>query len=42
VGSATGTAGVDVPLTLARAGDVLRLTIKSADRHDYLKKPNLH
>jgi S1-C subfamily serine protease len=37
-----GPAGVDVPLTLARAGDVLRLTIKSADRHDYLKKPNLH
>lgn len=37
-----GDAGVDVPLTLARAGDVLRITVKSADRSDFLKKPNLH
>ncbi len=37
-----GAAGVDVPLTLARAGDVLRITVKSMDRHDMLKKPNLH
>ncbi len=37
-----GSAGVDVPLTLARAGDVLRITVKSADRNDFLKKPNLH
>jgi S1-C subfamily serine protease len=37
-----GAPGVAVPLTLARAGDVLRITVKSADRHDYLKKPNLH
>lgn len=37
-----GDAGVDVPLTLARDGDVLRITVKSADRHDFLKKPNLH
>jgi S1-C subfamily serine protease len=37
-----GPPGVDVPLTLARAGDVLRITIKSADRNDFLKKPNLH
>ena len=37
-----GAPGVDVPLTVARAGDVLRLTIKSADRNDFLKKPNLH
>ena len=37
-----GAAGVDVPLTLARAGDVLRITVKSADRNDFLKKPNLH
>ena len=37
-----GQAGVDVPLTLARAGDVLRVTVKSADRNDFLKKPNLH
>ena len=37
-----GPPGVDVPLTLARDGDVLRITVKSADRSDYLKKPNLH
>ena len=37
-----GSAGVEVPLTLARAGDVLRIKVKSADRNDFLKKPNLH
>ncbi|MEK7875077.1 MAG: S1C family serine protease [Pseudomonadota bacterium] len=37
-----GAAGVDVPLTLARAGDVFHVTVKSADRNDFLKKPNLH
>jgi S1-C subfamily serine protease len=37
-----GPAGVDVPLTLSRGGDVLRITIKSADRSDYLRKPKLH
>ena len=37
-----GSPGVEVPLTLARDGDVLRITIKSADRSDFLKKPNLH
>jgi S1-C subfamily serine protease len=37
-----GAAGVEVPLTLARDGDVLRITVKSADRNDFLKKPNLH
>jgi len=37
-----GAPGVEVPLTLARDGDVLRITIKSADRSDFLKKPNLH
>lgn len=37
-----GAAGVDVPLTLARDGDVLRITVKSADRNDFLKKPSLH
>lgn len=37
-----GPAGVDVPLTIVRAGDVLRITVKSADRSDFLKKPNLH
>jgi S1-C subfamily serine protease len=37
-----GAPGVDVPLTVARGGDVLRMTVKSADRNDFLKKPNLH
>ena len=37
-----GAPGVEVPLTLARDGDVLRITVKSADRSDFLKKPNLH
>ena len=37
-----GQAGVEVPLTVARAGDVLRINVKSADRNDFLKKPNLH
>jgi len=37
-----GGPGVEVPLTLARAGDVLRITVKSADRNDFLKKPKLH
>jgi S1-C subfamily serine protease len=37
-----GAAGVEVPLTLSRGGDVLQITVKSADRTDFLKKPNLH
>jgi S1-C subfamily serine protease len=37
-----GAAGVEVPLTLSRAGDVLNITVKSADRHDFLRKPSLH
>jgi S1-C subfamily serine protease len=37
-----GAAGVDVPLTLARDGAVVRVTLKSADRADMLKKPLLH
>ena len=37
-----GPAGVEVPLTVARGGDVLRVTVKSADRNDFLKKPKLH
>jgi hypothetical protein len=36
-----GPAGVPVPLLLARAGDLVHTTIKSADRGDFLKKPNL-
>ncbi|HZN26813.1 MAG TPA: S1C family serine protease [Burkholderiales bacterium] len=37
-----GEAGVEVPLTIARGGDVLRIKVRSADRTDFLKKPNLH
>ena len=37
-----GTAGVEVPLTLSRAGNVLHITVKSADRNDFLRKPQLH
>jgi S1-C subfamily serine protease len=37
-----GAAGVEVPLTLGRDGDVLRIKVKSADRNDFLKKPKLH
>ena len=37
-----GGAGVEVPLMLARQGDVLRLSLRSADRNDFLKKPRLH
>ncbi len=37
-----GGPGVEVPLMLARQGDVLRLGVRSADRGDFLKKPRLH
>ena len=37
-----GPAGVDVPLTLSRGGDVIRITVKSGDRNDFLRKPKLH
>jgi S1-C subfamily serine protease len=37
-----GAPGVEVPLMLARQGDVLRLSVHSADRNDFLKKPRLH
>jgi S1-C subfamily serine protease len=37
-----GNAGVEVPLMLSRGGDVLHITVKSADRNDFLRKPKLH
>jgi S1-C subfamily serine protease len=37
-----GAAGVEGPLTFARGGDVLQITVKSTDRTDFLKKPNVH
>ena len=39
---ALGDAGVDVPLTLEREGDVFELRVTSADRGSFLKRPRLH
>jgi S1-C subfamily serine protease len=39
---ALGPAGVEVPVSVRRNGDTLRLTVRSADRDDFLKKPHLH
>ena len=36
-----GEAGVEVPLTLARETELLHLKLRSADRNDFLKKPQL-
>lgn len=37
-----GAAGVEVPLMLARDGDVLRVKVRSVDRNDLLWKPRMH
>ena len=37
-----GPAGVEVPLTLSRAGARMNVRLKSADRNDFLKKPSVH
>jgi S1-C subfamily serine protease len=37
-----GPAGSAIPLTIARDGALQRVTIHSADRNDFLKKPRLH
>jgi hypothetical protein len=39
---ATGAAGVGIPLTLSRDGEMLDLTVKSVNRADLLKSPQLH
>lgn len=39
---ALGTAGVDVPLLIQRDGESLNVTVKSADRTEFLKQPDLH
>jgi S1-C subfamily serine protease len=36
-----GAAGVDVPLTLVRDSEVMHVQIHSADRHDFMRKPQL-
>jgi S1-C subfamily serine protease len=38
----TGTAGTEVPLTLARGKSTSRIRITSADREDFLTKPRRH
>jgi S1-C subfamily serine protease len=37
-----GSAGVNVPLTIHREGDTFDVTIKSGERAQFLKQPNLH
>jgi len=37
-----GLAGTEIPLTLARNGSVSHVRVRSADRNDFLKKPQLH
>lgn len=37
-----GAAGTEIPLTLAREGSLLNVRLQSADRNDFLKKPQLH
>jgi S1-C subfamily serine protease len=37
-----GPAGVEVPLTVSRAGTRLQMRLASIDRTDFLKKPQLH
>jgi hypothetical protein len=37
-----GPAGTEIPLTLTRNGHAVDITLQSADRNDYLKKPSLH
>ena len=37
-----GPAGVEVPLTVSRAGTRLQMRLASIDRNDFLKKPQLH
>ena len=39
---AAGTAGAEIPLTLSRRGVASPVRVRSADRADFLKKPQLH
>jgi S1-C subfamily serine protease len=36
-----GRPGIEVPLTLARRGKTVSATLRSADRNDFFRKPNL-
>ena len=37
-----GPPGTEIPLTIAREAAVSRVRLRSADRQDFLKKPQLH
>jgi S1-C subfamily serine protease len=37
-----GPAGTEVPLTISRDGVISQVRVRSADRQDFLKKPDLH
>jgi S1-C subfamily serine protease len=37
-----GDAGVEVPLTITRKGDKRKVSVRSADRTDFLKKRSVH
>ena len=37
-----GAAGVEVPLTLGRKGEIVRVKVRSLDRNDLLAKPQMH
>jgi len=37
-----GKAGSNIPLKILRNEKTLNLSVKSADRNDFLKKPSLH
>jgi S1-C subfamily serine protease len=39
---ATGEAGVGIPLTLSRDGEMIDITVRSVNRRDLLKAPQLH
>jgi len=39
---ALGAAGVEVPLTVGREGELLRLRIRSADRNSMMYRPTAH
>ena len=37
-----GPAGVKVPISVGREGELLRLEVQSLDRNDLLKRPPMH
>ena len=39
---ALGPAGTEIPITIARDGELARTKVRSADRDDFLKRPRLH